>query len=179
MVQGRTDVPLSDHGVEEVNSWHIPAEFMDYQWVASPLKRALETAGLLSQKEPSTDDRLMEMEWGEWEGQRLADLRAELGDLMVAWEAKGLDFRAPGGESPRDVQARTKPFLQDIAKRGQPTVAVTHKGVIRALYSAATGWDMTSKEPERIEDGCWHSFRLAEDGLLSTEKLNMDMTGTK
>ena len=51
----------------------------------------------------------------------LADLRAELGPAMAENEARGLDFRPPGGESPREVQARLKPFLADLAA---PTVAV-------------------------------------------------------
>ena len=51
-------------------------------------------------------------------------------------EAAGLDFRPAGGESPRDVQDRLLPWLAGL--RG-PTVAVTHKGVIRALYCPGHG----------------------------------------
>ena len=87
----------------------------------------------------------METDWGVWEGRTLTDLRAELGDLMAAWEARGLDFRAPEGESPREVQDRLRPWLVETAATGQPTGAVAHKGVIRAIYALATGWDMTDK----------------------------------
>jgi probable phosphoglycerate mutase len=54
---------------------------------------------------------------------------------MTQNEAAGLDFRPPGGESPRDVQERLKPYLASLAG---PTIAVTHKGVLRALYALAT-----------------------------------------
>ena len=91
---------------------------------------------------------------------RLPELRAELGDLMKAWEADGLDFRAPGGESPRDVQNRLKPFLAECARDQKNTVAVCHKGVLRALYALSVGWDMTDKAPEKLHDECVHYFRL-------------------
>ena len=67
--------------------------------------------GALLGLDPRPEPRLVEMAWGEWEGRRLADLRAELGDAMIENEARGLDFRPPGGESPRDVQERLKPLL--------------------------------------------------------------------
>lgn len=176
LVQGRADIPLNETGRAEVASWRLPNELMTYRWIASPLSRARETARILFGQDVETNENLVEMDWGDWEGQKLADLRAKLGDLMAAWEAKGLDFKAPNGESPREVQIRTRPCLKELAQDGRPTVAVIHKGVIRALYAAATGWDMTSKEPERIQDGCWHSFILDGDGGLKSENLNMPMT---
>ena len=115
------------------------------------------------------------MSWGAWEGRTLPDLRAELGDLMVAWEADGLDFRAPGGESPRDVQARLKPWLCAIAGRAQPTIAVTHKGVIRALYALAVGWDMTDKPPHKLRDDCAQLFSVGSAGEVGIAALNLPL----
>ncbi len=180
-VQGRTDVPLNRSGIEEVRRWTLPPEINGFAWVASPLARACETARILRGGEVRSDVRLVEMDWAEWEGATLTALRAELGDLMQAWEAKGLDFRAPGGESPRDVQARIMPFLAEVAQRGEATIAVTHKGVIRALYALASGWDMTGKPPQKLLDSCVHLFRLAADGTPEAERLNIPLvhTGTR
>ncbi len=175
LVQGQSDVPLSARGRAEVERWRLPAELAGYAWVASPLTRALETARLLAGETPAEDRRLAEMSWGAWEGRRLDDLRAELGDLMAAWEAKGLDFRAPGGESIRELQDRLRPFLADVAAAGRPTVAVTHKGVLRAVYGLATGWDMTSKPAHKMRDGCAHLFRLGPDGTPAIERLNLGL----
>ena len=133
IVQGRSDIPLSDAGRALVKTWRPPEEIAEFDWVSSPLKRAVETAHILSGHPEATDERLVEMDWSEWEGMKLPDLRAQLGNLMKAWEAKGLDFRAPGGESPRDVQDRLKPFLAERAAVKKETVVVCHKGVIRAL----------------------------------------------
>ena len=172
VVQGHSDIPLSATGRNKVAEWRTPPELNAFTWLASPLTRAQETATILSGRAPQTDDRLMEMNWAEWEGKRLPELRAELGDLMKAWEAKGLDFRAPGGESPRDVQDRLKPLLKECAAAQRKTVAVCHKGVIRALYALSANWDMTHKAPEKLEDDCVHYFRVTEDGTPHRHRFN-------
>src|SRR3546814_19659201 len=71
---------------------------------------------------------------------------------MAAAEALGLDLRPPGGESPRQVQDRLKPWLAERSSCGRDTIAVTHKGVIRALYALACGWDMTGPPPDKLRD---------------------------
>src|SRR4051812_39013941 len=123
LIQGRTDVPLSPEGEAVVRGWRIPDDLRDRAWIASPLARCIATARLLD-LEPAVDPRLVETDWGVWEGRTLTDLRAELGDLMAAWEARGLDFRAPGGESPREVQDRLRPWLAEVAADGCPTGVV-------------------------------------------------------
>jgi len=173
LVQGTSDVPLSAAGREKVGRWSLPGQVDGFDWVSSPLGRCQETASILTGRVVGVDARLIEMAWGEWEGSRLEDLRAQLGDLMAAWEARGLDFQAPGGESPRDVQGRLRPFLRDTAAAGQPTVAVCHKGVIRAIYALAADWDMTCKPPVRLQDDCVHLFTLDGDGTPTAAALNI------
>ncbi|UCH74790.1 MAG: histidine phosphatase family protein [Rhodospirillales bacterium] len=174
-VQGRTDVPLDATGIAEVRRWSLPPDVDGFSWVSSPLTRTMETARILRGEEVRRDARLVEMDWAGWEGETLDALRAELGDLMRAWEAKGLDFKAPGGESPRELQARIAPFLVELAGRAEDTVAVTHKGVIRALYALATGWDMTGKPPQKLRDSCLHLFQLAADGTPAPKRLNIPL----
>lgn len=174
-VQGRTDVPLSETGRQAVRGWSPPAELDGFTWITSPLARAVETAETLSGGPVPRDDRLVEMDWAEWEARSLDALRRELGDLMTAWEAEGLDFRAPGGESPRDVQHRIAPLLGEIAARGQPTVAVTHKGVIRALYALSTGWDMTGKPREKLNDAHVQIFLLTAGGMPVISRVNIPL----
>ncbi len=175
LVQGRSDIPLSENGRGKVGSWSIPVEIAEFDWVSSPLIRAMETAQILTGRSEPTDDRLVEMNWSEWEGMTLPDLRSRLGNLMTAWEADGLDFRAPDGESPREVQARLRPFLAERAAAGRDTVVVCHKGVIRALYAMAVSWDMTDKAPEKLHDDCTHLFALTSDGTPTPHRLNLPL----
>jgi probable phosphoglycerate mutase len=171
-IQGRSDQPLSDEGRARVGAWRLPPELAGYRWVSSPLGRARETAGLLGHADVAVAPALMETAWGEWEGRRLEALRAEQGEALRRMEARGLDFQPPGGESPRQVQDRLRPWLRDLAAEGRPTVAVCHKGVIRALYALATGWDMRADPPEKLRDGCAHGFLVGPGGRVALDRIN-------
>jgi broad specificity phosphatase PhoE len=174
-LQGRVDLPLSAAGRDLVSGWRLPAEVQGFAWVTSPLARARETARLLGHPEAALEPRLSEMSFGDWEGRRLADIEGELGPALAEIESRGLDFRAPGGESPREVQARLTPFLLETGRGGGDRLAVAHKAVIRALYALATGWPMLGRPPQRLKEFGLHLFSVAGDGGLRLEQLNLPL----
>jgi len=162
-LQGRSDIPLSAAGRSAVESWRLPERAAHGQWISSPLARATETAAILRDSHRPTsglliEPRLTEMSFGEWEGRTLADLRAIHGAAVAEREGRGLDFRAPGGESPRDVQDRLRPWLEELSALQEAVLAITHKGVVRALYALAEGWDMREKPQHRLLDNAAHEF---------------------
>jgi len=170
-LQGRSDRHLSEKGTAQVLGWSIPQEFNDFHCVSSPLVRARETARLLG-KEPEIETALTEMSWGGWEGENWQDLQASLGaDVMSAHETLGLDFRPDGGESPREVQQRLLPWL---AALDRPTLAVSHNGVMQALYSLASGWQMTEKAPIKFRHGEAHLFEVSS-GQVSIGRMNIPL----
>ena len=174
--QGQKDSPLTADARAETAAWRLPAGYETADWIVSPLGRARQTAALLGRAEAAIEPRLAEMSWGDWEGRRLADLRAELGDDMVELEARGLDFRPPGGESPRDLQARLRPLFRRLAAAGRPTVAVAHKGVIRATYALAAGWDMKGPPPVKLRNDVAQEFLLDAEGLPGAGRLNIRLS---
>jgi probable phosphoglycerate mutase len=174
-LQGRVDLPLSAAGRVYASRWRLPAEVAGFAWVTSPLLRARETAELLELHDTTAVRALIETDWGEWEGRTLAELRALDEAAVAAAEAKGVDFRPPGGESAREVQKRLKPWLARVAAAGVATGAITHKGVIRAVLALATGWEMTSKPPERLNWDALHLFRLDKSGTPAVERLNIPL----
>lgn len=174
-IQGRADPPLSDRGRAEVERWHLPAAASGAAWFSSPLLRARQTAAILHGDAVISDPRLAEADWGEWEGRRLDDLRRQGGDAMAANENRGLDFQPPGGESPRAVQERVKPLLSELAAQQQSVVAITHKGVIRAVYALASGWDMRDKPPVKLNWNCAQAFALGPEGRPAVEALNISL----
>jgi broad specificity phosphatase PhoE len=169
-LQGQRDTPLDPDAIPD---WRLPSELAGFRFFASPLTRAQQTASRLGIT-PQIDPRLIEMSWGAWEGYTLAELRASFADIDEL-EAQGLDFRTPGGESPRDVQQRLRPLLAEIAASGVPTAAVTHKGIIRPIFALATGWDMLGKPPHRLDWSSVHLYRLDPTGHPSVERLNIPL----
>ena len=174
-MQGRRDVPLSERGHAQVSAWRLPAESTGapVSWVSSPLRRAVETAEILCGRAPSLEAALIEMDWGDWEGLRRDELRERHGAEFERNEARGLDFRPPGGESPRDVLERLRPWFARAALSPTPVVAVTHLGVLRVILAAATGWDMTGKAPVRLQRDALHRFAVDERGRVSIVLCNV------
>ncbi|MFI4987399.1 MAG: histidine phosphatase family protein, partial [Alphaproteobacteria bacterium] len=175
LIQGTSDPPLSPAGAAAAARWRVPAVLAGFQWVASPLARARETARILVGREVAVEPALAEMAWGAWEGRRLADLRCQLGAAMEENEARGLDFRPPGGESPREVQRRLMPWLARVAAGGSTTAAVTHKGVIRAMLGLATGWDFLAKPPVKLAAASAQLFDLDAGGAVQLVRANIPL----
>ena len=174
-LQGRADVALSPEGRLALTGRRLPAGLADARWHVSPLRRARETAALLGGDDSAVEPALIEMDFGEFEGRRLAELRAELGAEMARNEARGLDFLPPGGESPRMLQARLQPWLSAIATEGGRHVAVSHKAVIRAVLSLAYDWPMQDKPPVKLDWTCLHLFTLDADGQPRPQQMNLPL----
>jgi broad specificity phosphatase PhoE len=167
-IQGRTDVPLLP-GL----SIRLPQTCDGMRVVTSPLQRCVQTAALIGAPDAVREPRIVEMHWGDWEGESLTALRERFGAAMRENEARGLDFRPANGESPREVRSRVRTWLREVAAAGQPTLAVTHRGVIRAILSDAFGWDMTGKPPAKLDWSAVHFFNLLPGGVLGVERLNV------
>ena len=173
-IQGRTDVSLGERGRRSLAGRRLPARFESCRTYSSPLARAVETAALLGLGAPVLDARLVEMDWGEWEGRTRAAVAAADARGVARNEARGPDFRPPGGESPREVQARVVDWARDVARTRSNVVAVTHKGVIRAVLGLACGWDLHGKVPVRLDWSRLHRFRFAaETGEFVLEEPNI------
>ncbi len=170
-LQGRRDIALSGEGIAQVANWRIPARFSGFEWVCSPLGRAMQTAWLLG-AEAKPEKALVEMSWGAWEGERFEELKKQLGEAMRQNLARGLDFRPEGGESPGDVMQRLGPWLKTL---NTPTVAVCHKGVLQAMYALATGWDMVVRPKEKLRDDKAHLFHVVKGGKLHATQMNIPL----
>ena len=174
-LQGSTDIPLSPAGETAARSWRLPAPADRWRRMCSPLQRARQTAELVQPPAPVTvESRLREMSFGVWEGKSVAQLRAEGGETFAAAERLGLDFHPPGGESPRRTMERLSAWAREVAA-GEPVVAVTHKAAIRALLALATGWDMTGRQPLKLDWRCLHFFSARTDGTVTLDRPNVPM----
>ena len=124
----------------------------------------------------SVEPRLIEMDWGQWEGRTRSELRQSAGTLLAHEEAKGLDLQPPGGESPRAVQARLSAWLAERGNASVDSGAVTHQGVIRAVYALASDWQMLEPPPTELEWNAIHCFRWTTSGRIEVHQLNIPLT---
>jgi broad specificity phosphatase PhoE len=132
----RTDVPLTDRGrtlareTAELGRLLLggrrPALVL-----TSPKARARETAELAGLHPDRVDDRLVEWDYGEYEGRTTAEIREERPGWAI-WE-----HGAPGGETPEQVGARADDLLASVAPeldRGD-VVLVGHGHFSRVLLA--------------------------------------------
>lgn len=172
---GRADIPLSPAGREEIACLQPPAHVAGATWHVSPLRRARETAALLGAPACRSEQRLIEMDFGDFEGKTLSELRTTLGSAMSENEARGLDFQPPGGESPRMVQSRLLPFLRELAANGGNHVAVCHKSVIRCVVALAFDWPMQGRAPVKLQWDRMHRFLLDAQGHPCPDGMNIPL----
>ncbi len=174
-IQGWTDIPLNDAGRAQLAAKALPALWLDAPCYTSTLARTIETAQLLGARGSCPVPALREMHWGHWEGRTLADLRRRDPVGLAENESQGLDFRPAGGESPREVRQRLNTWLASLAQDLERVVIITHKGVIRAALSLASGWDMRENFKHRIDWHRGHEFVCSRTRGLAIECLNISL----
>ena len=139
------DMGLSEAGREQAAALaaRIAAERFD-RIASSPLLRARETAAAVADGRPvELDPRLMEMDYGSWEGLTYAEIEATDAAYRRRWEADPAGLPCPEGESGDDVARRAGSFLEDqlrwAADAGPDPVvlAVAHSTFNRILLCVA------------------------------------------
>ncbi len=140
-LQGQRDIPLNDIGRAQARKngqtlSRLLKQPQGFDFVASPLVRASETMELIRVELglPKTgfqfDERLKEVDFGDWEGRTRGGLLSEVPELLTWREADGWNFRPPNGESYAQMSKRIAAWLNSV---GKDTVMVAHGGVLRIL----------------------------------------------
>jgi broad specificity phosphatase PhoE len=124
---GRTDVPLTDEGKRQAKRVVEALRGREFALVlASPLRRALETARLAG-SEPELRDELMEWDYGDYEGLRTAEVRQTVPDWTV-WT-----HPVPNGETVEEVGRRVDRVLEEIRAVEGDVLIFAHGHVLRVL----------------------------------------------
>ena len=130
---GLTDLPLTERGERTARRLEERLKGLTFAKVwTSPLQRASRTcelAGFKSVAEVDTD--LVEWDYGQYEGRRTAEIRAE----RPGWEL----FRdgCPGGESPQQVSVRADRVVKRVREAPGNVLVFTSGHFMRVL---ATRW---------------------------------------
>jgi broad specificity phosphatase PhoE len=135
LLLGRADPPLDDVGREQAVA--IAGRLPDVtRVVASPLRRAQETAAAFGLP-IETDERWIELDYGEWDGRPLMDVPLE---TWSAWQAD-VSFRPPAGESLVELGQRVRAACDDLVDeaREHAVAVVSHVSPIKAAVAWALG----------------------------------------
>jgi len=146
----RIDIPLSTRGRGDAQRLRDRIAGIAFDRViSSPLHRAAETAAIIAPGHTiETDPRLMEADYGDWEGQVTDVLAKRWPDLRAAWMDDPARLGPPNGENGDAVAARASAFLRDLAATELPLtsggrerliLAVGHSTLNRVLLTVALG----------------------------------------
>ena len=147
---GWTDVPLADTFEEEASVVRQKLESTSFDCVyTSPLTRARRLATYCGHADAIVDDRLREMNMGDWEMQRYDEIRDE---ALQRWFDDYMHQPTTGGESFPMLLHRVSSFIDELCRKPYHHVAVfTHGGVIvcAGLYAGLyEEKDAFSHQPE-------------------------------
>lgn len=127
-------------GAQKTNFTSLPLRPADFLLWCSPLRRCLETAGLLFPgTQPMIHPDLRECDFGLWEGKNYGDLEKD--PAYQAWIDSGGRLPFPGGESMEVFRQRCVDAFREILRRSLSggagrMVMVVHGGTIMAVLSA-------------------------------------------
>jgi broad specificity phosphatase PhoE len=135
LLLGRADPDLDPYGREQAEAIAAVLPPLD-RVVASPLRRAQQTAALLGAP-VETDERWIELDYGDWDGRPIGDVPRQ---AWAEWRSN-LDFCPPGGECLADLGRRVRAACDDLvqaASEGDVAV-VTHVSPVKAAVAWALG----------------------------------------
>lgn len=144
-LQGQQDISLNETGRAQASRNGdtlrdlVGPDVAGFDFVSSPLSRTRETMERLRRAmrlEPEayrTDERLVELSFGDWEGQTLDEVGQVAPERLLARIEQKWGFIPPGkdAESYEILSWRVGAWLQSVSR---PTVCVTHGGVIRSIF---------------------------------------------
>ena len=139
LLQGRVDNPLDELGRAQAAAAAAAIGHVD-RVVASPLARAQQTADAFGRR-IETDDRFMELNYGDWDELPVRDVRPE---TWREWRSD-VDFRPPGGETLKELGDRVRAGLDALLESasGETIVMVSHVSPMKAGVAWALGVDDT------------------------------------
>lgn len=146
--QGQSgDSPLLASSIADIDKL---SDFLAMKNIAkvytSPIKRARTTTELLCQKLSINhflvDDRLKEINFGDWEGQKYEEINAKNPQLYQTYknQPEKFDFKQINGEGYQNVQSRFKSFVEELLEQNDdPVLIVSHGAALQAAISGLLG----------------------------------------
>ena len=174
---GRTDAELTPKGIDQAKEVANLLTSIDFDAIySSPLKRAYETALTASgNRNVITDERLIEMDFGEWEGKTRPAFMKENPELWERWSQNPETTRAGGtGETAGELLERVEDFFREL-RQHHPSgkiLVVAHNGVNRFFLSSQLGMPLKNYRKIVQENSSVTLIQFDSEEGFSLKKLN-------
>jgi broad specificity phosphatase PhoE len=145
--RGTYDIPHDEVGQEEAR---LVGEWLKNETIhaayCSPLSRARDTAAAVARHhglEVKDLAGLIDLNYGDWQGIPLAEVKVKYADLYRRWETAPHTVRFPNGETLDEVRTRTLAAVDEVLKAhsDQVVLLAAHRVVNKVLIAAFIGLD--------------------------------------
>lgn len=176
--QGHVDIPLNENGIKQAKL--LAKSLKDYPidvFISSPLKRAYVTTEIVAKAHDKkivyTDDRLREIDFGDWSGEFIADLQKNYPEDFELWQERPWLMTFPNGENLRDLQYRGRDALEDIVAKypGKTIFIGAHSFINSMIICSVLGLDPQHFQQIKQDNTCVNVFRY-KDGVWQIVLLN-------
>ena len=178
--QGRRESALTALGTRQAFAL---AEAMDAarvgRVVASPMLRCTATAKPTAERlnlQVETDDRLIEIAHGTWEGRLRDEIAANDPVRYRAWRQDPAHVAFEGGETVAQVLERWRDFAARF-RPAAPALVVTHDAVVRVALLDVARRDLDTFWSGKVENGAYAVFDVDASGWTLVEECVADHLG--
>src|SRR5215468_5839698 len=126
---GTTDIPLTEHGRDVARQWKPVLSQRSFALVlTSPLRRARETCELTGLgQQAEVDNDIHEWNYGDYEGLTSEQILAQRPSWMIFRDG------CPGGESPKEIQARIDRVIKKVRAVEGEVALFSHGHFLRSF----------------------------------------------
>ncbi len=168
---GSSDVPLSDEGLLQAQKLAARMKGVNLSAVySSPLLRARQTAEAIASHhnlEVQIERDLSEIDYGDWEGLKVADAMEKFPELERLRREDPMKFVAPNGEPMKNFAERVIAAIQKITSKhpSETICVVAHQTVNRFILCWVMQMDFRLWRQLRQDPTCVNLLQVREDGL--------------
>ncbi|MEM9991085.1 MAG: alpha-ribazole phosphatase [Bacteroidota bacterium] len=163
---GQTNVPLASTFLEDAAATRrqLPDKF-DAVY-SSPLERCKNLATTLKVGKIHSDERLLEVNFGDWEGVAWHAIDQE---TLNNWMFDFVNVAPPKGENLNSLNHRVGLFLEELRQRDlERVLLVTHAGVIRCIWANLLEIPLKNIFKIPVAYGEVFAFRLGKNTTLDS-----------
>ncbi|TJZ62946.1 histidine phosphatase family protein [Sphingobacterium olei] len=175
---GRTDISLTDKGIEQAMRMNMLLKKYHFDYIfSSPLQRAKQTAEIASGRPADViiDERLVEVDFGIWEGKRSEEFIAEDPESWTNWLSDPSHHAAGRtGETGTEVIDRLASFYSHILQNynDKTLLVVGHNGINRLFLSHQLGMPLQNYRRIVQENSALTLITLDKHSGFNLLKLN-------